>query len=517
MTYDELRKTLLPKFCTYLTDNHRLKFSTSGVLSIDSERITLKEFPTWFLSYCKEDNTKEYMELLTATPSTSNLFESVKTEIRMIQSRVKNSVYKGADVAVKGFSYEGLIPFRSVTNSKHVVFFSKDLKQVTDLDYEAYAADLDKEFRIRPMPAIINFNPYRPEQLYMEKSKYGQECTHINTYSKPEWQIGKKLTEAESKHYAKLPKLIDEFFDHLFPNKHCKEFIYDWLHFALVSRCETYLVLNGAKGIGKNILSEVIGKALIGKSNHKLAQRSALDGNFNALLVECRMIVFDEFKMTDDITINALKRYINTDQMIERKSIDVGKTEETFNSFFIQNNALTDMRVEWDDRRFSVADLTEKKLAEVWSQDKIDLLLSEVNDVEGEFMRNFGYWLMYRVPVVMDNNFYAYKGNHFYKLCYTSYPEWAKMIIDEITSGHPKTFYEEGDLRMMFGERTNKQQRFPNISKVTDFLKNYKHNGEFSLGHIEKDERSNYLQVNPHFVKTANDTTGMNFTSTDLL
>ena len=504
MTYDELRKTLLPKLVEHILDTQRVKFTSSGVLSLNAERITLKEFPTWYLQFCKGEDTKEFMDLLTTAPSPSNLFESIKTELRISQSSARSSVYRGADVAIKGFSYEGLIPFRSVTNSKRVLFFSKDQNIITDLDYETYAVDTEKEFRVKPLPAIIEFNPYRPEQIYTEESKYGQKCTHINTYSKPEWQIGKRLSDSEAKEYAKLPILINDFFTHLFPNENCREFVYDWLHFALTSRCETYLVMNGAKGIGKNILSELLGKSLIGTKNHKMANKGALESDFNRLLTECRMIVFDEFKMVDDEVINTLKRYINSEQMINRKGIDSGETEKTFNSFIIQNNALVDMRVSWDDRRFSVVDITDVKLDSVWSSEKINLLLEMLGDTSGYNMRNFGYWLMYRTPKVMENNFSCYKGQHFYKLCYTSYPEWAKLLIDEITEGNPRPFYDESELRMMMGERTNKQQRWPNISKVTDFLNNHKHNGEHYLGHVEKDERTNYVQVNPYFLNANN-------------
>ena len=125
---------------------------------------------------------------------------------------------------------------------------------------------------------------------------------------------------------------------------------------------------------------------------------------------------------------------------------------------------------------------------------------------------------MYRKPVITDDALYVYKGNHFHKLCYTSFPEWAKMLIDEATGSHPKPFYDEMELRMMFKERTNGQQRWPNISKVVDFLSNYKHNGEHSLGYIEKDERTNYFQLSEHWVPLTNkDNTGINWKEVDLL
>lgn len=514
MNYEEISKGLLPSLTDAILENSQAKFSTAGVLSIDGERITLKEIPTWFLHFCKvSEDRRQFLPLLTEAPSASHFLECLKTSIRLGQSKHRTSVYKGADTVVRGFNYDGMIPFISVENSKKVLFFSKTKKEITNLDYETYAACTDKDFRIRPMPAVIEFNPYRPEQIYMGTYNDEQECTHLNTYRKPDWQIGKKLTDAEAKEISKLPPIIDDFFNHLFPTKSCKEYVYDWLHFALSSRCETYLVMNGAKGLGKNVLSNIICSSLVGKGNHKIAHKGALD-KFNVILSECRMIVFDEFKIVDDEAINTLKRFANADQMIERKSIDVGKTEKTYNSYIICNNAATDMKIEWDDRRFSVLDLSDKKLTDVWSEDKIKRLVEMCEDATSPEMVAFGYWLLYRKPTIMSNEFTMYKGDHFYKLCYTSFPEWARMIIDEILA-HPKTYYEESDLRMMIKERTNGQQRLPNRAKIEDFLKNYKHLGENYLGHIERDERTYYLQVNEYFVKNVKANDG--FVSVDLL
>jgi hypothetical protein len=85
------------------------------------------------------------------------------------------------------------------------------------------------------------------------------------------------------------------------------------------------------------------------------------------------------------------------------------------------------------------------------------------------------------------------------------------MIIDEITNKTIKNYYDEGELKMMFKDRTNGVHRFPHMTKVEDFIKNYKHNGEHYLGQIERDERNYYLQVNEHFVKSTEDNTGINW------
>lgn len=503
---------LVKDFANYLIEHHRpVKFSHAGVVSIGGYRVTSKEFNTWMLETCRAPEAKKFMPILTDFNGPTHPLEKIKTEILVIQKTMSNRVIKSGAETIRSFVYEDHIPFISVTNAKKILFFDKTNKKIADLDYDTYTKVVDKEFQLKPLPCVIEFNPYRPEQIYSGDFEH-QECTHINTYSKPEWQLNRKLTDHEAKEKAKIHYLIEDFFTHLFPDPKCKEFVFDWLHYAVSSRCETYLVLNGAKGIGKNVLSNNICASLVGKNNHKIAHKGALD-QFNVILSECRMIIFDEFKITDDEAINALKRYANADQMIERKGIDVGKTEKTYNSYIICNNALTDMKIEWDDRRFSVADLTDKKLEDIWPAEKIKRFLDMINDPASEEMIGFGYWLLYREPKVMKSPFGVWKGEHFYKLCYTSFPEWAKMIIDEITTGRPKAYYEEAELKMMLKERTNGMNRFPQRTKVEDFLKNYKHRGESYLGHIEIDERTYYLQVNPEFVKSTQDSTGLNWSS----
>lgn len=510
MDYNKIKNELLTPFADYILENCQVSITSSGTLYVNNDKVLIKDVANWMVNFCKNEDTKRFLPLLTECPSSNIFLDSLKVEIKRIQSAHRLSVYKGADDIIKGFSYDGLVPFISVENHNKIIFFDKKTKQITNLSYDTYSQTVDKEYKIRPMPAKIEFNPYRPEQIYIG-DYLGQECTHINTYLRPEWQIAKRLSTDEAQKISKLPRLIDDFFNHLFPSTVCKDFVYDWLHFVLASRCETYLVMNGAKGVGKNVLSNILCASLVGKNNHKIAHQGAL-AQFNGILSDCRMIVFDEFKIVDDEAINALKRYANSDQMIERKGIDVGQTEKTYNSYIICNNAVTDMKIEWDDRRFSVVDITDKKLQDVWSEEKISMLLEIIQDPTSEEMRNFGYWLLYREPKIMTSAFSVYKGNHFYKLCYTSFPEWCKMIIDLVTHGSPKGYYEEGELKMMFKDRTNGIHRFPHMTKVEDFIKNYKHNGENYLGTIEKDERNySYLQINKHFIKSTEDNTGIDW------
>jgi hypothetical protein len=500
MSYDDLKRALFPELFQILFDEFHVQISHAGAIKINSEKIDHKNFTNWFLALCKEEKLRKFSELLTVSPTANVLFEDFRRGLKVFQMEKKKSNTRGLDV-VKDFLYNDLIPFISIENAKLLMFYNKNTGEILPLDYATYERTEDKDHRTPLVRAIIKFNPYRPESIYVAETDYGKECTHLNTFKRPEWQLPRELTVEERPLFCKLPESVNSFMCHLFPDKDCREFVYDWLHHALAKRCETYLVLNGAKGIGKGLFTDHLCRALIGKDNFVIAPPGALESNFNALLKDKRMIAFDEFKIDDEDKINKLKRYINRDQTIEHKGVDIGKTIETFNSFVISSNSLDDMRISWDDRRFSVADISETKLNEVWTKEQINALIEELEPTS-KTMQEFGYWLLYRNT--RDNEFGVYKGKHFYKLCYSSLPEWSRVVIDEVLSAKSDTI-DDAQLKMAYKE-SNPNGRFPSPHKVEDFLKNYKHEGKHYLGEFKRDSRSWYIQVDRHFYKSADNT-----------
>lgn len=443
-----------------------IKVTRSGVVVINEDRILAKDVLQFLQNICK--TSAEYSPLLmTEQAAFLNAFK-----ISHAQATRNRPEYE--QVEVQNYSYANLIPFQSVIDSTKFVMFDTTLSTVTDLDFKTFKEN-SATSNIEPIRGRIEFNPYSPKPIDFRPDQYGRPCNFLNTYKKPEWQEGREITKMEAEG-CKPPQIFTDFMVHLFPDKECRTFVLDWLHFALTDRCETYLVLNGAKGIGKNLFSENLCKPLMGSNNHKVAQPSALTSDFNALLKECRMIIFDEFRVDSPEKVNKLKRYVNEEQMIERKGVDVDATQKTFNSFIISNNDMADMKISWDDRRFSVADLTKLKLKEVWTKDKIEEFLEMCKDMEK--MKQLGYWIMYRKP--RHTKFDAYKKRHFYDLCYTSFSEWQKIIVDLATS---KQYAEitNADLKKEY-RRRSETTRTPSFARVKDFVENYRHEGEHSIG-----------------------------------
>jgi hypothetical protein len=455
----------------FLTSRRKIvEVTAAGIIKVDGERILDKNCLQFLQNQASVNPTLAPCMLIPTNEFLIAFRGIVNSELR------KAPDYE--QVTIESYDYSNLIPFQAITDASKTIIFDTSTSSITDIDYSTFKSNRETA-KIEPIRGRIEFNPYSPLPITFKEDRYGRQCNFINTYKKPAWQYNIQLSVDESRKYE-IPQLFNEFFEHLIPDNNCRMFTYDWLHYALTDRCETYLVLNGAKGIGKNVLSELLCKPLMGTANHKIAQPSALTSDFNALLENSRMIVFDEFRVDTAEKINKLKRYVNEEQMIEKKGVDVSNTIKTFNSFIISNNDLDDMKIAWDDRRFSVVDLTETKLRDVWKKDKIDRLISMFEDVEA--MRNFGYWLMYRVPLY--TKFDAWKGNHFYKLCYASFKEWQKVIIDLAMSRQ----YEEltaADIRKEYRKRTD-SNRIPNITKIKDFLMNYRHEGIHRIGELRE-------------------------------
>lgn len=341
------------------------------------------------------------------------------------------------------------------------------------------------EFFARPIPSIFSFDPFNIAP-YRKIVQENVQLTQFNLYQPPGWmeadENGEHLIEAKE---VKLPPLFHEFMEHVFPKLEARNFVWGWMYFALTSRAETYLVLNGKKGLGKGVLAEEFIKSLVGEDNFKIAPESFLTSDFNSSLDKGRVVYLDEVKIDTDSKVNKLKRYINSRQAIERKGIDADKVVQTYNSFIVSNNRLIDMVVEWDDRRFSVMDMNETTLRDVWGQEKVDELIAMIRTPE--FQKLFGYYVLYYGKQEGQDEFSVYRGEHFYRLVYTSLAEWQKLIVDTILS-RKEAEYDLRDLRSEYKNRVD-MGKFPvKIDRISGFLDNYRHNGEECLGRAENRE-----------------------------
>lgn len=368
-------------------------------------------------------------------------------------------------------------------NEKHLI--NPVTRELSTMDYDVYTSTLMPEERTALIQstrvARFEYDPYNLESLNLIPFE-NYEVLRVNLYSPPQWRLNEDPKSV-------CPELIDRTLKHLFPTEESQTFVLDWLYHLLVDRNETYLVLNGPKGIGKGIFANLV-RALVGRNNYTEAPESLLDGHFNSALDKKRAIVLDEIKV-DKSKHTKLKRYINKYQNIEKKGKDAEKITETYNSFIITNNDETDMYLEFDDRRFSVPDLTGGNLLKALDKEEIKHLDQQLEIEDSEIITEFGYWLFNRGAIENDQ-FSIIRGEKFYSLVYTSLRNWQKFLVNELLENRGQDI-PMSKLRTL-AQTSEEAARFPaNDKKVEDFLRNYKHMGEMHLGHMEYRKDDAYI------------------------
>lgn len=383
-----------------------------------------------------------------------------------------------SDDIISDVNLTNLVPVIDAVTGERYVCHAETL-QLADIHYDVYKAKLNKEEKsmidgfLVPIKRV--YDPYTLERV---KNIVHSDIamSQINLYSPPAWR---HLAAPPS-----LPKEIEVLWQNLFPQEEARSYALTWLVNAMLRRNETYLVLNGAKGVGKGIFC-TLAKALVGRDNYDEAPTGFFDSNFSSVLENKRIIVFDEVRV-DKEAHSILKRIINKFQNIEKKGVDAKKSQEIYNSYIISNNDISDMYLEVDDRRFSVPELGEKNLVAVMGQEAIAQMVSKLENDEN-YVAGIGEWLLNNVPE--GDPVTPYLTPKFYRLAYHSLAEWQKYIISECEAAE-KSGEEYVSLTVIrkkyLKTETNKFPR--DTAKVESFLKNYLVEGREPIGTLERIE-----------------------------
>jgi hypothetical protein len=219
---------------------------------------------------------------------------------------------------------------------------------------------------------------YDPLKYY--KISEVEDEWRFNTYEPPKWQedyfhsCGKKAVVGEKK----LPKIYERFFKHLVDNSsESFHYLVDWLANMLQGRNYCILTTIGNQGIGKGLLGSIM-KGLVGDSNYTQTGQRSLSKEFNGQIMNKRLVYLDEVKVSSIDQENTLKGLINDWIEIEQKGKDA-RLVRNYSSIYYSSNNLDSIRIPSDDRRFSIIELTDKKLITIMDKSEIDELLDEEN------------------------------------------------------------------------------------------------------------------------------------------
>lgn len=374
--------------------------------------------------------------------------------------------------------FSGLVPIIDMVTAEKKMA-TPETWEIMEDSYDACMEILPKELRKIPLPVYFEFNPYDVEKFRSETRAEGIKNI-INLYKCPSWR---KVT----KYSSSLPVEAEKFFLHLFPDPISREYCFFWIKNAIISRNESILVLNGSKGIGKGVLATLI-KYLVGMENYSEAPKSLLKSDFNSVLRNKRVIFFDEFNIRNGQDHDFLKKIANEFQTIERKGIDADKTEKIFNSYIIANNDATDMYVEWDDRRFSVVEMTDTDLRKTMTEQEIqDFCTKKVLDES--FLAAVGNFILSKQYNPSFTTHSPLKTKRFYEMAFNSLAIWQKFLVEKWESGSTQVSLDS--VKKDFENKNGKEVVFPaNSVKIRDFFKNYRHNGVDAVGSIFREPNS---------------------------
>lgn len=274
--------------------------------------------------------------------------------------------------------------------------------------------------------AELAHTPYNPYEFYTKKDVYSEEMKRdvvmVNTHTFPVWRY------LEVKDYdEELLKPIFNFLDHLFPEAEAQEYVLNWMRHMVYGRAATVLCLNSNKGTGKNLFVDLCGY-LVGEVNYKKAPPKFLESSFNSVIEKTRLLFFDEQPMVTHEHEDNLKKLCNRTQTVHKKGKDANDTIEIYYSMILANNREIDLRLSFEDRRFSVPEMTNTPLLKVWDEERVTRFSEFIKD--NEVLAHFARFLE-----ACDFGFgdeIPWKGEKFKRICDMSMYEYERFIFDKL-------------------------------------------------------------------------------------
>lgn len=396
-------------------------------------------------------------------------------------------------------NYRNLEIFVDITSNEKFVFNRKRKEISPDISYEFFEDylaknDLLKDKSLNCMIGKEIYDPTDYRRIYPLEIEDVSGASVVNSYKSPEWRLNKDGSfyepSEEEIEGLECPSLILEFLHHLFPNDEHRDYVYFWVRTAITSKCQTYLVLNGTKGAGKNLFFELL-THLVGGSNSSFGPRSAFTSHFNSFLLRKQIVFYDEIKIENGSHLDCLKNYINDFINAERKGVDANRVYPLHASGVIANNKLSDLFFHWDERRFSMPEISRIRLDFVWPEEKIQKLRELFKD--SSVMRDFGFWIIHKAVKGEWQNSISLKTKRFYDVVFYSLEGWKRALIEEIVSGKNKEI-SAAELKTMVKMSTSKEKsNFVHFRKIKQFLINYRHGPEAQELGVWKNEETFFV------------------------
>lgn len=274
------------------------------------------------------------------------------------------------------------------------------------------------------LEAEFTFNPRLPAF-----TTTARENTLIyNTYKPATWRHREYWFNESVPKLDKMPELYERYFDHITGGyKESKEYLLDWIANSLRERNFTILTAIGIQGAGKGMLAEGILKHLHGETNFQYCRDEIFKNKFNAQLKNKTIVNVDEISLKTKEEHDKLKGIVNDTIELEAKGKDATNAQN-FASFYITSNYLDAIEIEAGDRRYSIIQLSNKKILDT------DLRAHIKTICKPEMVYELGRYLWYR-PITHDM-FAPFKSERYEEVKRHGLKTWELWFTEEFCEMH---------------------------------------------------------------------------------
>jgi len=259
-----------------------------------------------------------------------------------------------------------------------VSILDKVSRQVSKIHRSRLVELFDRRCNIKNKIITCEYE-YRPYDYGM-LIKNDDDTYSFNTYQPPFWFQDCFFSEGnlEVPKELEFQNLYRRFFMHLVnKDKTSYNYLIQWLANGLRSRNYCILATIGKQGIGKGVLGGIM-RELFGASNFYSGGDRMFKGTFNSQIANKRLVYCDEISIKNKEEEDRIKLVVNDYLEIEQKGVDA-KEIKNYANFYISSNNMDSISLTADDRRFSIIELTDKKLTTVFTPEEIQSLFAPEN------------------------------------------------------------------------------------------------------------------------------------------
>lgn len=309
--------------------------------------------------------------------------------------------------------------------------------------------------------------PYNSNRIIDDEEN---QCRYFNIWREAEWRKG-----WYAKNGVSCPPELLEFIDTVVcggnQESENRRAVWAWTRDAIFTRAFPIIILRGVQGLGKNLYTDLLGE-FIGDDNYEKASAGFESSKFHSSIVGCTIFFMDETALNKRLR-ELLKNYHSPRAGIEGKGVE-SRTENIHASFVLANNAKSDIKMDYADRKFFIPDLNPTPLLQTLGQQKITRFAELIKNFD--FLRDAASYLFYNFKEGDSKNFpktVAYR-----EICEASYPMYFKRI---------KTLCENNEIVTYKMFQTRGQHT--DIERIDDYMKHYETNFGISIGEILLDKK----------------------------